>query len=285
MFLLAEAVKSLKRAKFATMISVITIIFASFLCTTAVWLYLSAGKINKIIAEKIEVRIFLKDGIGKDKLSVFKNELSKSNIVSRVKYVSKEEAAKEVSKALGIAIKEVINNNPLPNAFVVNFVNIDSDKTIRDFVKETENKSIVSDVVYEKLLLAKLNKYLPFIKYIIFALAVLFVFIAFYMIIVVNRMAIENNSKNYEIMKLIGANLRTIRMPIILNGFLIATIAMILSTPILYLFYKFTYSILLLEKFEFDMKISIIAFIIFAFVFGIVGSIYSSRKISLRFKY
>lgn len=285
MFLFYEAVKSLGRAKLATFISIITIIVASFLCTSALWLYLSSEKINKYVAEKIEVRIFLKDGLTKEKIKVFTEELKQVKIIKKVIYVSKSEAAREVSKSLGISIEEIIHENPLPDAVVVNFKNIKSDEEIKKIISKIRNNPNVDDVVYEKLLLAKLNEYLPIVKYIIFGLALLFLLVAFYMILIVNRMVIEKNNRNYEIMKLVGANLSTIRLPIIINGFLLSIISVILSTPILFLFYKFANSILAIGKFEFDLRISIIAFIIFAFVLGIAGSIYSSRKISLKFKY
>ncbi len=285
MFLFYEAVKSLGRAKLATFISIITIIVASFLCTSALWLYLSSEKINKYVAEKIEVRIFLKDGLTKEKIKVFTEELKQVKIIKKVIYVSKSEAAREVSKSLGISIEEIIHENPLPDAVVVNFKNIKSDEEIKKIISKIRNNPNVDDVVYEKLLLAKLNEYLPIVKYIIFGLALLFLLVAFYMILIVNRMVIEKNNRNYEIMKLVGANLSTIRLPIIINGFLLSIISVILSTPILFLFYKFANSILAIGKFEFDLRISIIAFIIFAFVLGIAGSIYSSIKISLKFNY
>lgn len=285
MFLIKEAFKSLSRAKFASFITVITIIFASFLATSAVWLYFSSEKINRIVADKIEVRIFLKEKVDKEMREEFAKNVSKDKVVRDIKFVSKKEAAEEISKALGISIDEIVNNNPLPDAFVVRFKKINSDETIKAFVNKVKTEKVVDEVVYEKLLLAKLNKYLPVVKYTLFGLAFIFIIVAIYLVLVVNRMVIDQNQKNYDIMKLVGAKLSTIRTPIIINGILLSFISVILSTPIIYLFFKFAHSILTIGKFDFDLKISIIAFVIFSFILGIVGSIYSSKKISLKFKY
>ncbi len=285
MFLIKETIKSLFRAKFASIISIITIIIASFLVTAALWLTVSSGKINKIIADKIEVRVFIKDSASKTSRAAFENNVKKKRIVKSIIFVSKADAAKKVSQSLGIAIEEIINHNPLPNAYVIKFKNLDSDKVITNFIRELKAVEIVDDVTYEKLLLAKLNSYFPVFRLVIFAIALVFTLVAIYLVLIVNRMIMEKNRKNYDIMKLVGAKLSTIRIPLYLNGFLLSLFAVIISTPILFFIFKFVNRFLALGEFEFDLKITIIAFVIFAFILGIVGSIYSSRKISLKFKY
>ncbi len=285
MFLIIEAIKSLRRAKLATLISIITVVIASFLCTTSLGLYFSTEKINKFISEHISIRIFLKDDAPKREINKFIEELKSKKNINKVQYITKKEAADEISKSLGISINELIDHNPLPDAITINFNKVQTEAELLNLIRNLKKYEIVDDVLYEKLLLAKLNRYLPMIKYILLAIAAIFILVSLYMIIVVNRMVIENNLKNYEIMKLVGAKLSTIRMPIILNGILIALFSVIISTPVIYLFYKFGFRFFEITKFEIDLKITIIAYIIFAFILGIVGSIYSSRKISLKFKY
>ena len=85
-------------------------------------------------------------------------------------------------------------------------------------------------------------------------------------------------------MKLVGAKLSTIKMPIILNGFFIGVFSTVILFVICYLFVFFLANYLpIKELLRFGNKVSLLILLLLGPVIGLTVSIISLRKITLKF--
>ena len=85
-------------------------------------------------------------------------------------------------------------------------------------------------------------------------------------------------------MKLVGAKLSTIKIPIILNGFFIGVFSTIILIIIGYMFLYFISDYLpVRELLRFEDKLSLIFLSVLGPIIGLVVSIVSLRKITLKF--
>ncbi len=283
-FSIKEAFQSLARAKFASLITVITLTIASLFFTMSLFFFLKSKRIENELKNKIEIRLFLKDGINKDSIAQLKSQLNKDKRISIVTFKSKAEAAIDLKKSLGSDFTKILGKNPLPSSFVLHVNPNLTNNEINKLIKEFKLNPIVDDVVYDKDEILFLLKTIFYIKLGVYLFALVTIIISLYLILSVNRLVQETRRKIYGTMKLFGAKLIAIRLPIILSSILLSLLAVILG--IIFLFF----SVYLLNKFlpyiNFESYfLRVIAVYLFsAFIFGILGGVISARKVNLKFE-
>jgi cell division transport system permease protein len=120
----------------------------------------------------------------------------------------------------------------------------------------------------------------------ILVLTLLMMFISIYLVFSTNKLIINSNSEKYETMKLVGAKLSTIKLPIVLNNFLTGLLAGMISFALFYLIISFLK--LNLPSIVSYLSINQNAFVAFIFFVGpLLGTfvtIFSLRKITLKIK-
>ncbi|MCU7494570.1 MAG: hypothetical protein HF314_01500 [Ignavibacteria bacterium] len=182
------------------------------------------------IKDKVTLNVFLADGLSEDDISLLKERIGKLDYVKSSRYVSREAAEKEFLKETGEDFREVLEYNPLPSSFVLSlkdeYVTPDSLRRASAGISALPGIDEVvsqSQSVYEAL-----NSLRAMKKYVFSAAAVL-VLISLYIVYSTNRLVINGKSLQLETMKLVGARLSLIRLPIVMNGIMIGLAASCIS--------------------------------------------------------
>jgi cell division transport system permease protein len=120
-YVLRETISIFTRFKWIFILSLISstlsfLLLGSFLIG---WLTISAG--IKEWKEKVEIAVFLKDGIGQGRVKALFNEISNMEEVRDVSYISKEEALSKfkIEMAQARMLVRAIGGIPLPDTFIV----------------------------------------------------------------------------------------------------------------------------------------------------------------------
>ena len=118
----------------------------------------------------------------------------------------------------------------------------------------------------------------------IFIFALVIFFISLYIVYSTIQLVINSKYTELNTMKLVGAKLTTIKMPIILNGFFIGIFSSLILIIIGYLLIYFVSGYLpLRELFRSEDKITLIVLSLLGPIIGVAVSIVSLRKITLKF--
>ena len=220
--------------------SVISISLVLFTLGVLGFFVINANSISRYIRENIGFEIIMDQNTREADILHLKKMLDTKPYVKSTEYITKEEAARRLSDALGEDFTGFFSDedNPLLPSIDVRFnaewANNDSLAKIQTFV--LSNKG-VKDVYYQKSLIHLINRNLRKISLILLGFSVLLLIIAVALINNTIRLAIYSRRFIIRSMQLVGATRNFIQKPFIIKGIVqgitSAVIALILLTAII----------------------------------------------------
>lgn len=282
-FYFTEAIRSLKRQKGASLITVFVTSISIFITiVTVLSFYFTKFYGEKLISD-LKVNLFLKDEITEAQKKDIKNFLSSENYIKNVEFVDKNKAKEEFLKDTGEDFSEILQINPLPESFrlTLNPAKIDL-KKISIIIKNFKGINGVESVVYDYEYLLKLINMLNSFNIFLYILSAITVLISVYLLYATNKLIYNTRVVTYNIMKLVGAKISTIKIPIFINSIVLSLTASTINV-ILMIFLIFGLTNII-NNVNFT-KLIILSFILTSIIgicFGILGGIFSTRKIDLK---
>lgn len=248
------------------------LIFNSFLLIT-----LNLKSIADDFKGKMEMEVYLKDGIKKEEISSFHNKLKDIPEIEEVIFKSKHEALEEMKKFFKPELLEGLETNPLPASFLIKLK-----KPYKSFA-EMEKLSLqikefkrVEDVQYGEEWVKRMDEAI-FVFLMVDILFGLLIAGLVMMIVAGNiRNMINSKRQSIQIIKLLGADAAFISRPFFLQGLIQGGLAGIVSLLLFYLVYLiFVSNFFEIEFLSFNLVLWII---LFTLLLGGVGSLLSVRK-------
>ena len=284
LFYFGEALRSVKSAKssfilttFSLTISVLLILFSYF--TLQISDYYSS-----ILKSSIKINLFLKEPTSSSSQENTLAELNEQVFIDTVEFISKDQAAEQFIKETGEDFKKVLDYNPLPASFIVrikdSYANSDS---LNFIIKYLSGIQSVDEVVFREGFIYKMLGYIESVKFYLFLLTILFSLIAIYLVYATIKLIINARLIDFETMKLVGAKLSTIKIPVLLNGVIAGLISSIL-TYFIFIFFKGQVTFIQSLGILITQKIVIYYSIIFLTgpLLVLIVSMITLRKISLK---
>ncbi|NOX85961.1 MAG: cell division protein FtsX [Chlorobi bacterium] len=220
--------------------SVISIALVLFTLGVLGFFVINARSISKYIRENIGFEIIMEQNTREADILHLQKMLDTKPYVKSTEYITKEEAARRLSEALGEDFTDFFKDadNPLLPSIDVRFnadwANNDSLAKIQTFI--LSNKG-VKDVYYQKSLIHLINRNLRKISLILLGFSVLLLIIAVALINNTIRLSIYSRRFIIRSMQLVGATRSFIQKPFILKGIVqgitSAVIALVLLTAII----------------------------------------------------
>lgn len=283
-FWLKESFKLIGRAKSSFFLSLIsTSISVSLIAASVISIQLS-DHFQRSLKRNVSINVFLKDSLSGPEIKQMQNSLKKNYYINTVKFIDKDQAAKNFIKETGEDFQKVLDYNPLPASFLLtlkeNYVEKDS---LDKVVKKLSQIPGVDDVVFQQEFVYKLLSLLNRIKKYIFAITALLLLISLYIVYSTIKLITKSKYEELETMKLVGAKLSAIKMPIILNSIFIGLFAGIISLAVFSFIIYYFGSLIDLQRFlNFRSGLYILILLAIGPVIGIIVSIFSLRKITLK---
>lgn len=283
-FWVKEAVKLVGRAKSSFILSLISISISVFLIIASLMSVQISNEFQQNLKKNVNINIFLKDSITTRETELVKFQLDSKIYVSTISYISKDEAARNFIKETGEDFRKLLDYNPLPASFQIglkdNYVDRDSLKKIVDSLSTLSG---VDDVVFQQEFVYGILSQIDKIKKYIFVITAILLFIAVYIVYSTIKLIIRSKYDELETMKLVGAKLSTIKMPIILNGIMIGLLAGIISLAVFYSIFSYFGNLIELRRFyTFNGGLYIAVALLIGPVIGSAVSLISLRKITLK---
>ncbi|MDR3611772.1 MAG: permease-like cell division protein FtsX [Ignavibacteriaceae bacterium] len=283
-FYLREAFKSIRRAKSSFFLSLTSMVIAMLLIIGTVITIQISADFQHDLKNNISINIFLKDNLTKEETTAIEKEIRRKNFVNNVTFIGKDEAAEKFIKETGEDFRRILDYNPLPASFSVTFKEnyVDPD-SLTKIIPTFSKLNGVDEVVFKQEYVKKILTYLStFKKYLFIITAILFL-ISVYIVYSTVKLVTELRLEEMETMKLVGAKLSTIKIPIILNGILIGFIASLISIIIFFLYITYIDKYInLLKIFNLRNEYYFIGVILLGPFIGFLVSIFSLKKITLK---
>jgi cell division transport system permease protein len=188
------------------------------------------------IRERVELEVFLPNNVTQGRVDTLREKIQAIPGISRITYISKEEAARIFRQEFGENITDVLDFNPLPPSFKVT---MKEGYRTSDKVQEINNTLTqldgVESVRYRKALLELIDRRAHLFTLISIGLGAIIGLSSIFLVQNTIRLAIYAKRNMIHTMKLVGATRGFIRRPFIIEGILHGLIGGGLAAGFIYL--------------------------------------------------
>jgi cell division transport system permease protein len=234
-FTLSEGIKSLFKARLATTVSVISVMFTLILLGLFFLFYLNLNQWIYSIRNKIGLEVFLSNTITEQQITTIKSNIEELEGIAAIKYISKRDASIRFKEEFGYDINEVLSYNPLPPSFILELKEgYKNAIAISKLSQKLKKIPLVDDVVYQELVITLIDKYVQIILIGIALLGLIIIIITNALIFNTIRLTIYARRDIIQIMRLVGATTGFIMRPFIIEGIIQGIIGAVLASAFLY---------------------------------------------------
>ena len=199
-----------------------------------VFFVLTARNLSVYVRENIAFSILISDDMKETDILKLQKRLNNEPFVKETEYISKKQALKEQTEAMGTDPQEFLGYNPFTASIEIklhsDYANSDSIAKIEKLIKRNTN---IQDVLYQKDLIDAVNENIRNISLVLLALAVMLTFISFALINNTIRLAIYSKRFLIHTMKLVGASWGFIRRPFLKRNIWSGVLAAFIADTIL----------------------------------------------------
>lgn len=199
-----------------------------------VFFVLSANNLSTYVRENIGISVLVSDDMKEPEVLKFQKTLNEKSYVKESVYISKEQALKEQTEAMGTDPAEFLGYNPFTASIEIKlnaqYANSDSIAWIE---KEILTNKKVMEVSYPQNLIDSVNRNIQKVSIFLLGLAALLTLISFALINNTIRLAIYSKRFLIHTMKLVGASWSFIRRPFLVRNVWIGVLAGIMADAIL----------------------------------------------------
>jgi cell division transport system permease protein len=200
---------------------------------------LHAKKLSDYVRENIGFMVYMKEDVPQEDIILFQKRLDAMTFVKSSRYITPEEAARELTEELGEDFIDFLGYNPLPPSIDLRlravYGNIDSLSVIENRLMA---EPTVKEVFYQKSLVQAINRNIRRISMVLLGFSGLLLLIAIALINNTIRLSVYSRRFIIRTMKLVGATRGFISRPFvwrgIMKGLISAFLAIVLLAVILY---------------------------------------------------
>ncbi|MDC1886927.1 permease-like cell division protein FtsX [Bacteroides uniformis] len=200
-----------------------------------VFFVLAAHNLSVYVKENISFSVLVSDDMKESDILKLQKRLDKEAFVKQTEYISKKQALREQTEAMGTDPQEFLGYNPFTASIEIklhsDYANSDSIAKIEKLIKKNTN---IQEVLYQKDLIDAVNDNIRNISLMLLGLAVILTFISFALINNTIRLAIYSKRFLIHTMKLVGASWTFIRRPFLRRNFWIGVLAAFIADSILW---------------------------------------------------
>ena len=234
------------------------------------------------VKENLTVTVMLGDDVSVNEAKRLCRDLYHRPYARNIDYVSKEQALKEQTEAMGSDPSEFLGANPFVATLELqlksDYANSDSLKWI---VYELQKNRKVTDVAFQEDLMDNVNMNLGRMNIVLLCLAVLLTFVSFSLINNTVRLSVYSRRFLIHTMKLVGASWSFIRRPFIRQAIVVGVVAAVLAIAVLgvgvYALYNFEPNILNIITWR-ELTITAIAVLLFGLIITFFCTWFSVNK-------
>ena len=214
--------------------STISTTFVLILMGLVILCALTAHRLSESVRQSLTVTVMMDDDATDSAAMAYKKKLEKRKWVKEITFISSEQALKEQTEAMGQDPTEFLGETPYTPSLELHLV---ADYACTDSLlwisKRLKSNKLVTDVIYQKDLVDRLNRNLRKITYVLLAMAGLLLLVTLVLINNTVRLSVYSRRFIIHTMRLVGASWGFIRRPFMLRAMWIGLAAGVLADLVL----------------------------------------------------
>ena len=278
-----ETLHSLFRSKLGSLLVIFTTAIAISFVTLSAGLVIFSNVINEKLKQNIQINLFVNDTVPPADYSEIENELRSNMYIANYRLIDKDEALRLMKEKTGEDFLSVLESNPLPASYTVKLIaDSVSAESIEGIIASLKRIEGIDDVVYDYTLTLKILNYVNSSKKIIYGISIFLVLLSIYLVYSNNKLLLSSQITQYNTMKLVGAKLRTIKLPIFLTGMIMGLIASIICLVAYSLAFQLVKRFYLVDFINFNLIYAAVAICLLGIFLGFFGSFFATLNVTLR---
>jgi len=268
-----EALTASRRAPLLSALGMVTIAFSLFAFGLFGLVAVNIRRALDQVEERVEIRAFLSDSADIEQVAAAMKDIGEFPEVSRVDYVSREQALVRARKEMG-EFADVFEAGVLPASIEVQLrPGQRSPTVVKSVADRMKTYAFVDDVRYGEEWVAKLYKLRNIATVAGLTLGVAFAAVAVIIIGATIRMMVLARAKEISIMRLVGATDMYIRLPFLIDGLIKGVLGGLLALLLVWLTNR-VINQYFIETIFFDREMIFLG-IVGGALMGVIGSLVS----------
>ena len=214
--------------------STISTTFVLILMGLVVLCALTANRLSESVRQSLTITVMFTDDTSDQQAMAFKKKLEKRPWVKDAAYITREQALKEGTEATGQDPTEFLGINPfLPSMEMHLTADYACTDSLLWISKRLKSNKLVTDVIYQKDLIERLNRNLHKVTYVLLGMAALLLLVTLVLINNTVRLSVYSRRFIIHTMRLVGASWGFIRHPFMMRALWIGLTASIMADAVL----------------------------------------------------
>jgi cell division transport system permease protein len=235
-YFFGETLRGLVRQKSLTLATLVSTSSTLFVFGTILLMTANVQLVSNQLEQRKGILAFLEDGLTGGQIEYLRAEIQKLPELEELKFVSKEEALEQFRRSLADDdLLEALGSNPLPASFEIKL------KAGQRGAEELERVSNtigglrgVEEVSYGGAWTMRLDKLLDSLTLVNIVVGAIVGLAVGFVIANVVRLTLLARKESIRIMKIVGATKHFVRIPFLLEGFLLTLTSALISLALLY---------------------------------------------------
>ncbi|MFA7404643.1 MAG: permease-like cell division protein FtsX [Pelobacteraceae bacterium] len=240
-FFLSRAITNIRQNVFVNVVTVGTITLALLIVSLFLLVFVNLESAAENWSERVQVTVYFDKELTSQEQAAFREKISALSGVSRVGYVSRDEAMKRFKSRLRgqETLLEGVRPEVLPTSFEIALKRSHRDTTsVEAFVVALKRIPGITEVQYGEEWVRRFNSFLNFMRLLGALLGGFLVIAVIFIVSNTIKLTIYSRRDELEVMALVGATRFFIKAPFLLEGLIQGTAGSILSVALLFGLYE-----------------------------------------------
>ena len=235
-----RAIKDILENRFLTAITVITIALSIMIAAAFALFFINAGDLLNLWQKGIRMMVYLKPDTSEAGRLDTKFRLQGISGIQKAKFISKKEAMAKLKTQMQhhTALLDNLKENPLPDAFEITIEPSARNSTELEFLAERISAlSTVAEVEYGQQWIRRFTNIINLFRLAGYGIGALFFMATVFIVANTIRLVLYSRRAEIEIMRLVGATDRFIKIPFYLQGMIQGGVGTLVGLIVLFIGY------------------------------------------------
>lgn len=240
-FFLSRAVTNIRQNVFVNVVTIGTITLALLIVSLLLLIFVNLESAAENWSERVQVTVYFDKELTSQDQSEFREKISALTGVSRVNYVTRDEALKRFKSRLRgqETLLEGVRAEVLPTSFEIALKRSHRDTvSVENFVTVLKRIPGITEVQYGEEWVRRFNSFLNFMRLLAALLGGFLVIAVIFIVSNTIKLTIYSRRDELEVMALVGATRFFIKAPFLLEGLIQGTAGSVLSVVLLFGLYE-----------------------------------------------
>ncbi len=233
-----HALRDIGKNRFVNAVSIITIALSVIITCSFILFFINTSDILTLWKKGVGIMAYLYQDVPAEKIPEIQKKIGGLYSVEDVRFISKEEAFDVLKQQMKrqSSLLENLKENPLPNAFEIRMIaSSQTWEKVENLASQIKSIPQIEEVEYGQRWLARFSYIINLFKLSGYVLGILFSVASVFIVANTVRLVLYSRRDEIEIMRLVGASDRFIKVPFYIEGIILGALGGIIGLIVLFI--------------------------------------------------